>query len=94
MSSPYAPPEDVPLAGPTGVASIDLPLSGPPAVVLEQMAHADEISARLRDEGRRLCFAVGGDGRSLQIELRDTGGHLLRILSATEAVELAAGADL
>ena len=92
MSSPYAPPEDAPLAGPAGTPSIDLLQDGPPAEVLEQMARADEINSRLRAEGRQISFALSGDGCSLQIELRDTGGKLLRILSAAETAELAAGA--
>ena len=92
MSSPYAPPEDAPLAGPAGTPSIDLLRAGPPPEVLEQMARADEINTRLRAEGRQLCFALSGDGCSLQIELRDTDGNLLRILSVSEAADLAAGA--
>lgn len=94
MSSPYAPPEDAPMAGPAGTPSFDLIEDGPPAAVIEQMARADEINARLRAEGRQISFALSGDGCSLQIELRDIEGNLLRILSAAEAVELAAGAGL
>jgi hypothetical protein len=73
---------------------IDLTSSGPPSVVLEQMARADAINARLRASGRQLVFALSGDGCSLRIELRDTAGNLLRVLSAEEAVDIAAGADL
>ena len=92
MSSPYAPPEHAPPAGLAGAPSIDLRQAGPPAEVLEQMARADEINSRLRAEGRQISFALSGDGCSLQIELRDTDGNLLRILSASEAGDLAAGA--
>jgi hypothetical protein len=72
-----------------GSASIDLTGSGPPAEVLEQMAHADAINSRLRASGRQLCFALSVDGCSLQIELRDIAGDVLRMLSADEAVEIA-----
>jgi hypothetical protein len=62
--------------------------------VLEQMAHADAINSRLRASGRQLAFALSADGCSLQIELRDIAGNLLRILTAAEAIELAAGGEL
>jgi hypothetical protein len=74
--------------------SIDLTERAPPAEVLEQMAHCDAINDRLRASGRQLSFALSGDGCSLQIELRDTSGNLLRILSAREALEIAGGADV
>lgn len=93
MSSPYAPPEAVPVAAEDAVPSIDLDEASPPAEVLEQMARADAINAGLRAAGRRLCFALSGDGRSLQIELRDLEGNLLRVLTAAEAHDLAAGAE-
>ena len=74
--------------------AIDLTECGPPPEVLEQMAHADAINARLRASGRELAFELSGDGCSLRIELRDSAGKLLRILSAEEAVEIAAGGDV
>jgi hypothetical protein len=70
---------------------IDLLESGPPPEVLEQMAHADTINARLRASGRQIRFALSADGCSLQIELRDTAGNLLRTLSVAEAAAIAAG---
>lgn len=109
MSSPSAPPTDVPAAGSASSGddsppfartdpgcpppSIDLTESGPPAEVLEQMAQADAINERLRASGRQLSFALSSDGCSLQIELRDTDGNLLRALSAAEAFEIAAGGE-
>jgi hypothetical protein len=80
-------------AGPAPAPAIDLTESAPPEEVLEQMAHADAINRRLRERGLQLTFALSADGCSLQIELRDTSGELLRVLSAAEAVELAAGSD-
>ena len=105
MSSPSAAPtdsqaptppqgEDQPisyeLAHAEGSLSIDLTRSGPPPEVLEQMARADAINSRLRASGRELCFSLSADGCSLQIELRDRDGQLLRVLTAAEALELAA----
>jgi hypothetical protein len=108
MSSPSAAPtdsaaptppqgEDQPvsyeLAHAEGSLSIDLTRSGPPPEVLEQMARADAINNRLRASGRELSFALSADGCSLQIELRDTAGRLLRLLSPAEAIEIAGGED-
>ncbi|HXB14883.1 MAG TPA: hypothetical protein VNV44_03970 [Solirubrobacteraceae bacterium] len=99
MSSPPAPPTDQPPSsgGPPErdkERRIDLTHGDPPAELLDQMAHADEINMRLRRSGRELCFALSGDGRSVQIELRDSDGRVLRILSLSEAVELAEGGAL
>jgi hypothetical protein len=104
MSSPSAVPtdsaapmppqgEDQPisyeLAHAEGSLSIDLTRSGPPPEVLEQMARADAINSRLRAGGRELSFSLSADGCSLQIELRDSSGALLRVLSPAEAIEIA-----
>lgn len=78
------------LAHAEGSLSIDLTRSGPPPEVLEQMARADAINSRLRATGRELSFSLSADGCSLQIELRDTSGQLLRVLTAAEAIEIAA----
>lgn len=108
MSSPFAAPtdsatpppphgEDQPssyeLAHEEGSLSIDLTRSGPPPEVLEQMARADAINSRLRASGRELSFSLSPDGGSLQIELRERGGRLLRVLSPAEAIELAGEED-
>jgi len=95
MSSPSAPPTDEPTperrSGEQPDA-IDLASGGPPQELIEQMARADEINRRLRASGREICFALSGDGRSLQIELRDPrNGGLLRTISLPEAIELAEG---
>ncbi len=73
---------------------IDITRSSPPEEVLEQMAHADAINERLRDQGFQISFALSPDATCLQIELRDAAGAFLRMLSAEEAVELAAGRPL
>jgi hypothetical protein len=82
------------LASAEGGARIDITRSSPPEEVLEQMARADAINDRLREQGYQIGFALSADGRCLQIELRDTCGKLLRMLSAEEAVELATGGPL
>jgi hypothetical protein len=71
--------------------TIDISCANPPEEVLDQMAHADEINSRLRESGYQISFALSADGMSLHIELRDISGALLRILSAEEAVAIAAG---
>jgi hypothetical protein len=90
-----SPGEDQPrsyeLAHDEGSLSIDLTRSGPPPEVLEQMANADAINSRLRAIGLELSFSLSADGCSLQIELRDSSGQLVRVLSPAEAVEIAAG---
>ncbi len=92
ISSPSAAPTDdtrqVPHEPPRG---IDLTHGTPPPEVLDQMAHADEINSRLRAEGREVRFAISSDGCSLQIELCDSHGKLLRTLSIAEAAALAEG---
>jgi hypothetical protein len=75
-------------------ARIEITRSSPPEEVLEQMAHADAINDRLRERGYQIGFALSRDATCLQIELRDSGGTLLRTLSAEEAVEIAAGRPL
>jgi len=59
--------------------------------VLAQMARADAINERLRERGYRVGFRLEPGAVKLLIELRDSAGTPVRILSAAEAVELAAG---
>ena len=82
------------LAHSEGAQAIDVARSSPPEEVLEQMAQADAINERLGERGYQIGFALSADRSSLQIELRDRAGTLLRILSAEEAIELAAGRPL
>ena len=96
MSSLSAAPTDqhAPESAQTGReerGAIDLTHGGPPPELLDQMARADQINMRLRRSGRELCFALSADGRSLQIELRDSAGRVLRTLTLSEAIELADG---
>jgi hypothetical protein len=96
MSSPSAPPTDP--SATDGAPddrgeprAFDLTRGGPPAELLDQMARADEINTRLRRSGREIAFALSPDGGSLQIELRDGAGRLMRTLSLSEAIDLAEG---
>jgi hypothetical protein len=92
VSSPLAAPtEDPNVVRPEEDPSIDLIEAEPPEQVLEQMARADAINARLRAGGVQIGFALSADGGSLRIELRDAAGKLLRTLSSTEAAAIAAG---
>jgi hypothetical protein len=103
MSSPSAPPREKsieaegrggPHGGDNSLRAIDLTADGPPAEVLDQMARADEINMRLRRSGREICFALSSDGCSLQIELREGGGGVIRLLSLSEAADIAEGGSL
>ncbi len=98
MSSPSAPPTDqsATAGAPDSRGEprlIDLTHGGPPAELLDQMARADEINMRLRRIGLQIAFAMSSDGRSLQIELRDRAGYVLRTLSLAEAIDLAEGGE-
>jgi len=96
ISSPSAATADPggPEGAPGDPRAIDLTRGGPPAELLDQMARADEINVRLRRQGREIAFAMSSDGRSLQIELRDAAGCVLRTLSLSEAIDLAEGGEL
>jgi hypothetical protein len=54
------------------------------------MAHVDAVNRRLRDSGTELAFSLSADGCSLQIELRDLHGNLLRLLTPAEAAQVCA----
>jgi hypothetical protein len=99
MSSPSAPPRDSSTneGAPHDRGEprpIDLTHGTPPAELLDEMARADEVNTRLRRSGREICFALSADGRSLQIELRDDAGCVLRVLSLSETIDIAEGGVL
>ncbi len=66
----------------------------PPPQVLDQMGAAGAIHDQLRDRGRHVRFFAGAPGEHARLEIRDDDGNLMRIVSMTEAVELAAGRRL
>lgn len=90
MSSPSAAPTDA-SAAPLPGGAIDIGCPEPPEEVLEQIARADAINSRLWRRGRAVRFALGADGRVLQIELCDARGRLVRTLGAAELAEIASG---
>jgi hypothetical protein len=59
-----------------------------PGEVFEMMARADALNDRLRADGMQLAFALSSDGCSLQIELRDLAGNVLRLVSLAEAARI------
>jgi hypothetical protein len=98
MSSPSAPPTEQRHEGaptdPEERRAIDLTHGAPPPELLDQMARADEVNMRLRRSGREICFTLSRDGCSLQIELRDSAGCVLRLLTISEAIDIADGGDV
>jgi hypothetical protein len=66
----------------------------PPPQVLDQIAAAGGIHEQLRESGRHLRFFAGAPGERARLEIRDDDGNLMRTVSMTEAVELAAGRRL
>ena len=65
---------------------------GPTPEVLAQMAAAGLIGEQLRESGHSLRFSTPRPGERVRIELADSAGNTVRSVSASEAVELAAGA--
>jgi uncharacterized protein YcbX len=71
--------------------AIDISRATPPQEVLEQMAQAEEIGQALREDGREIAFTSNAGERLPAIELRDTDGETIRIITTAEAAEIAAG---
>jgi uncharacterized FlaG/YvyC family protein len=69
-------------------------MSSPPQEVLEQMGHAARVYDDLHARGRELRFAHDETSGRMTIEVRDTGGNVLRTLSPSEALQVAAGKPL
>jgi hypothetical protein len=69
-------------------------MSSPPQEVLEQMGHAARVYDGLHAQGRELHFAHDEASGRMTIEVRDAGGHVLRTLSPSEALQVAAGRPL
>jgi uncharacterized FlaG/YvyC family protein len=68
--------------------------SSPPQSVLDEMASAARVHDTLRAQGRELHFAHDAQSGRMTIEVRDNGGHVLRTISPSEALEVAAGKPL
>jgi hypothetical protein len=69
-------------------------MSSPPQEVLEQMGHAARAYDRLHAQGRELHFAHDEASGRMTIQVRDARGNVLRMLSPSEALQVAAGKPL
>jgi hypothetical protein len=68
--------------------------SSPPPEVLDQMASAAQRYDELTAQGRELRFARDEQSGRTRIEVRDRGGHLVKTLSPSQALDVAAGGPL
>ncbi len=68
--------------------------SGPPPEVLDEMANAARVHDALRAQGRELHFAHDAGSGRMTVQVRDSSGHVLRTISPSEALEVAAGKPL
>ncbi|HEY1687876.1 MAG TPA: hypothetical protein VGF95_03325 [Solirubrobacteraceae bacterium] len=82
------------------IASVDEPVSldtvpsTPPPEVLAQMQEAGTSYEALQAKGYEVHYSEDSGSRRMGAELRDAEGSLVRALTPSEAVELAAGAPL
>jgi uncharacterized FlaG/YvyC family protein len=68
--------------------------SSPPQEVLDEMAGAARVHDALRAQGRELHFAHDARSGRMTVQVRDGGGRVLRTISPSEALEVAAGKPL
>lgn len=68
--------------------------SSPPREVLDEMASAARVHDALRAQGRELHFAHDAQSGRMTVQVRDSGGHVLRTISPSEALKVAAGKPL
>jgi hypothetical protein len=100
MSSPSMPTASSPKGeGPlclegSNVASLTAFRAVPPQAVFEQIAAAASVAELMQQRGRTVRFFLGTPSERPRIELQDAYDRVLSTLSATEAVELAAGMSL
>ena len=73
--------------------SVEAARGGPPPEVLDQILAADELAQQLRESGYQLRFFPSSDGRRTRIELQDTGGSLVSVLTPAQAVAIAEPAE-
>jgi hypothetical protein len=87
-------------AGAGGMASVPPPFSldtlasHPPREVLDQIARAGQTYESLRSQGRELRFSHDERSGRTTIEVRDRDGNVLKTISPSQALEIAAGAPL
>jgi len=82
------------LAASDSALALEASRGGPPPEVLDQMAAAGRIDEQLRASGFGLRFSSVAPGERARIEVRDREGNAVRTLSASEAVDIAAGKPL
>jgi hypothetical protein len=70
---------------------IEASRGGPPPQVLEQMAAAGGVAEGLREAGYELRFAAPPPGARVAVELREIDGSRIRVVSLSEAFDIAAG---
>jgi uncharacterized FlaG/YvyC family protein len=68
--------------------------SSPPQEVLDEMTSAARMHDTLRAQGRELHFAHDSRSGRMTIEVRDSAGRVLRTISPSEALDVAAGKPL
>lgn len=68
--------------------------TSPPPEVLDQVTAAGQVYEQLSSQGHALHFSTDDQSGETQIEVRDHSGNTLRTLSASEAIEIAAGRPL
>jgi hypothetical protein len=66
----------------------------PPPEVLDEMANAATAHERLCARERELHFEHDPQSGRISIEVRDGAGHVLRTLTPSEALDVAAGKPL
>lgn len=74
--------------------SVDTFPSSPPPEVLDQIAATAQAYENLRSQGHELHFTHDEQSGRARIELRDRDGNTVRAVSASEALEIAAGKPL
>src|ERR1700753_183271 len=72
------------------MASASGAVASPPPEVSAEVRDAARAAARLHELGRELRFDRADDGR-IKVELRDTGGNVLRSVPTTEVFDFAEG---
>jgi hypothetical protein len=83
-----------PLAPPQPAVSLETFPASPPSEVLDQMAGAARTHDALHAQGRELHFAHDEASGRIEVEVRDAGGNVLRTISPSEALRVAAGKPL
>jgi hypothetical protein len=74
--------------------SLDALSSHPAREVLDQLTQADQRYESLRAQGRELRFSRDAQSGRTTIEVRDRDGKVLKTISPSQALEIAAGAPL